>query len=377
MAVAAVHERGDDVRILHALCAIDEATRAKVLDLYALARRHGARRRGQVLGHVRSAVQATRFQGAAPWATAELLVRMLTIYDINLHGSALFDMGTRLAHSCDPNTFCTGTGTSRRVRSSTLRSARSRRASCSRSRTWGTAISYCCRRRQGSDASASSASCARARAARRPTRCASCRARVAPTAAAPGEWRSRRARVGVRRVWRPRRARRAAAGRGTGAVRGGDARVPARRPAAVRADRLSSGVVARAGARGWARGTGATRRACSPCCATRATCWACRARRRSVAACRAPSSCWGWWRRCSNGWASSCPARCPRRTRRRCGDGTRLVGMHEDAAEVLAPRLPCCACSAHHAPHVRGVRPPLRHARAAPPRRPRARGGAR
>ena len=46
------------------------------------------------------------FKTRYPWATAAILQSFLLIWDINCHGDCLYNVATRLAHSCDPNTFC-------------------------------------------------------------------------------------------------------------------------------------------------------------------------------------------------------------------------------------------------------------------------------
>ncbi|EKX38728.1 hypothetical protein GUITHDRAFT_115058 [Guillardia theta CCMP2712] len=38
------------------------------------------------------------------------MVKFLLIFDINCHGEFLYDLSTRLAHSCEPNTFCRSQG---------------------------------------------------------------------------------------------------------------------------------------------------------------------------------------------------------------------------------------------------------------------------
>jgi hypothetical protein len=46
------------------------------------------------------------FKTRYPWATSSILQTFLLIWDINCHGDSLYNIATRLAHSCDPNTFC-------------------------------------------------------------------------------------------------------------------------------------------------------------------------------------------------------------------------------------------------------------------------------
>jgi hypothetical protein len=50
--------------------------------------------------------ESATFKSRYPWATSSMLQDFLLIWDINCHGEYMYNLATRLAHSCDPNTFC-------------------------------------------------------------------------------------------------------------------------------------------------------------------------------------------------------------------------------------------------------------------------------
>eukprot|EP00960_Hanusia_phi_P056714 763353-Hanusia_phi.AAC.1 len=99
----------DFVEILYPFLHAEESVRQRALDLF-----HPSHVEPSKLELCRQACelmcQDAYIAGKFPWCTADIMVKFLVIFDINCHGEFLYDLSTRLAHSCEPNTFCRSEG---------------------------------------------------------------------------------------------------------------------------------------------------------------------------------------------------------------------------------------------------------------------------
>eukprot|EP00961_Rhodomonas_salina_P180110 2430824-Rhodomonas_salina.1 len=95
----------DTVTPVRAFCHSPEDSRAKILQLYC-----PPEPPSEAFRAVKTACtqfcSVSAFTDEHPWVNAADLIRFLLVFDINCHGNALFNLSTRLSHSCEPNTFC-------------------------------------------------------------------------------------------------------------------------------------------------------------------------------------------------------------------------------------------------------------------------------